>query len=70
MHNHGWKIQMFDKAKKAPEAYLREKNKSTHYMHIYNVQWQYPSFLKNTVKNSFHISPSKTTELHFYKTLN
>lgn len=29
---------MFDKTKKAPEAYLREKNKSTHYMHIYNVQ--------------------------------
>lgn len=29
---------MFDKAKKAPKAYLREKNKSTHYMHIYNVQ--------------------------------
>lgn len=34
-HNHGWKIQMFDKAKKAPEAYLRKKKqKYTLYAHL------------------------------------
>lgn len=37
VHNRGWKIQMFDKAKKAPfkEAYLsKKKQKYTLYAHL------------------------------------